>query len=129
MWMLLRLQLTSIIATLADFIITVFLTEFVGLYYVVSNVSGAISGGIVNFSLNRKWVFKLSGNYNLTMQIIKYSMIWVSSIVLNTIGVYLVTEYLNLNYVISKLIVSLVVALSFNQVLQKQFVFKQQTVK
>jgi putative flippase GtrA len=119
-----RLQLTSIIATLGDFIITVFLTETIGLYYVTSNASGAVSGGIINFLLNRKWVFKITGNEKLTVQITKYIIIWIASILLNTLGVFLITEFLAIKYFVSKIIVSVLVGILFNQTLQKQYVFK-----
>ena len=121
---LLRLQLTSILATLTDFLITIVFTEIIGLHYIGSTVSGAISGGIVNFSLNRKWVFNISGSNKLTNQVMRYVLIWTGSIILNTIGVFLVTEYLNVKYIVSKILVSFIVGISFNQYLQKQFVFK-----
>ncbi len=119
-----RLQLTSIIATLGDFIITVFLTEIIGLYYVTSNASGAVSGGILNFLLNRKWVFKITGSERLSVQIIKYILVWIGSILLNTLGVFLITEFFTIKYFISKIIVSVLVGILFNQILQKQYVFK-----
>jgi putative flippase GtrA len=121
---LLRLQFTSIIATLADFLITVVFTEFIGLHYMVSNISGSVSGGIVNFLLNRKYVFKISGSNKLTNQVVRYILVWTGSILLNAIGVFLVTEYMNVKYIFSKIIVSIIVGISFNQYLQKQFVFK-----
>jgi len=121
---LLRLQFTSIIATFTDFLITVVFTEIIGLYYVLSTMSGAVSGGIVNFLLNRKYVFKISGSDKLANQILRYILIWLGSIGLNTVGVFLVTEYLNVTYIFSKILVSFIVGISFNQFLQKQFVFK-----
>ena len=121
---LLRLQLTSIIATLSDFLITIIFTEIVGIHYIVSTIAGSVSGGIVNFLLNRKWVFNISGSHKIVNQIMRYVLIWTGSIVLNTVGVFLVTEYLNVKYVFSKILVSLIVGVSFNQYLQKQFVFK-----
>src|SRR6478609_8451847 len=98
---LLRLQFTSIIATFTDFLITLVFTEIIGLYYVISTMSGAVSGGIVNFLLNRKYVFKISGSDKLAKQILRYILIWLGSIGLNTVGVFLVTEYLNVSYIFS----------------------------
>ena len=87
-------------------------------------MSGAVSGGAVNFLLNRKYVFKISGSDKLAKQILRYILIWLGSIGLNTVGVFLVTEYLNVTYILSKILVSFIVGISFNQFLQKQFVFK-----
>ncbi|HSY61374.1 MAG TPA: GtrA family protein [Cytophaga sp.] len=121
---LLRLQVTSILATLVDFLITVIFAEVIGLYYIAATISGSVSGGVVNFLLNRKWVFNISGSNRLMNQIMRYVLIWIGSILLNASGVFLVTEYVHVNYILSKILVSLIVGISFNQYLQKQFVFK-----
>ena len=97
----LRLQISSLVASVADFLITILLTEILGVFYVVSTSIGAFSGGLVNFYLNRKWIFGLSGKNKLAHHAIKYLLIWAGSMVLNSFGVYLFTEYVHMKYIIS----------------------------
>ena len=53
----LKAQMSSLAASVADFLITVVLVEFTGTRVIVASVEGTISGGIVNFIINKAWVF------------------------------------------------------------------------
>ena len=49
------------------------------------------------------------------------------SLVLNSLGVYLLTEYLKIHYAISKAITAFLVGVLFNFPLHRRFVFGRQT--
>ena len=101
----------------------IFLTEVVGLWYVYSNAIGAFTGTVVNFLIGRYWVFE-STKRKIHHQAMRYLLVSAGSLILNTLGVYLITEFVGINYVYSKLIVSIVIAVCYNFVLQKLFVYK-----
>jgi len=122
-WIFLRSQLAAFLATASDFLTVILLTEVIGLWYVFSNVIGATVGTIVSFLLGRYWVF-LSVDRKIHHQAFRYILVSIGSLILNTLGVYLVTEGLQINYIYSKVIVSVVVGIGFNFVLHKYFVFK-----
>jgi putative flippase GtrA len=118
-----KAQFSSIISTLIDFLLTHFLTGTVGLWYLFSSSLGTVTGGCVNFMLGRFWVFN-ARKQKKTFQAKRYVLVWAGSLLLNTLGVYVLTEILKLHYMLSKAMVAVIVGVSFNFYLQKSFVFK-----
>jgi putative flippase GtrA len=90
---------------------------------VVSSVIGTLCGGIVNFIMGRKWVFD-ADNGDVKGQGIRYALVWCGNLLFNTLGVYLMAKVLRVHYLISKVVVSIVVAVTYNYFLQKRFVFR-----
>ncbi|WP_183574835.1 GtrA family protein [Mucilaginibacter sp. X5P1] len=117
-----KAQASSIIATLFDFLTTIVCKEFFYFWYVIASLLGTIVGGATNFALGRNWVFNRKEK-KIPMQVLKYLIIWNGNLLLSTLGVFIVTHYLGLSYIISKIIVSVTVGVSYNYLLQKRFVF------
>ena len=128
-----RAQISSIISTCIDWTVTFILTDWLNVWYVISTITGATSGGITNFLLNRHWTF-YSGTdhkkYNtgndseIKGQFVRYIVVWSGSILLNTLGTIFFTEITHLNYLLSKAITAIIVAFSFNFLMQKKYVFR-----
>jgi len=116
-------QVAAFIGTAVDFGVVIFLTEIIGIWYVVSNAIGATCGAITNFFLGRNWVFSSTKN-KISHQAFRYFLVATGSMILNTLGVFLLTEFTALNYIYSKVIVAVIIAFTFNFFLQKYFVFK-----
>ncbi len=116
-------QVAAFIGTAVDFITVVLLTEFLEIWYVTSNVIGATFGAITNFLLGRYWVFS-STEKKIYHQAFRYFLVATGSMILNTLGVYFLTEYTSLHYILSKVIVAVLIAFTFNFFLQKNFVYK-----
>ena len=57
-------------------------------------------------------------------QILKYILVWNGNLLLTSSGIFLVTHYMEINYAISKIMISVLVGISYNYLLQKNFVFK-----
>ncbi|MEO5594796.1 MAG: GtrA family protein [Chitinophagaceae bacterium] len=119
----LKAQTSSLIASAADFLVTVLLVELTGTRIILASVEGTISGGIINFIINRSWVFG-EGEKKTQVQIVRYALVWGGNLVLNASGMYLITHYTSLNYIISKIVISIMVGVFYNYFLQKRFVFK-----
>jgi len=118
-----KAQAASLTATVVDFSVTVVLKEWLHCWYLLASILGTVSGGIVNFSMNRRWVFSVR-HKKMYWQAIKYLMVWGGNLVLVSAGVFLLTHYGGLSYLVSKVAVSLVVGFFYNYTLQKRFVFK-----
>ena len=117
-----KAQFSSIVSTIADFLLTLFLTEL-GIWYLLSSSIGTITGGIINFALGAYWVFK-TGNHKITVQAKRYVMIWVGSLILNTLGMYVFTELFQMYYIFSKILISILVGAFYNFYFQKSFVYR-----
>lgn len=118
-----KAQLSSLVSTVVDFLITHLFTEVFGLWYLFSSAMGTVTGGLLNFSLGRYWTFKAYGESKV-VQAQKYIVIWVASLCLNVAGVFFLTEVLTFHYLLSKVIVAIMVGVCFNFYFQKSFVFK-----
>ncbi len=120
----LKANLSSSIASLLDYLITIFLVSFFNIDVVLASAIGTVCGGVVNFIMGRHWVFN-SKAHKVHHQASRYALVWVGNLALNTGGMFLFTKVLKVHYVISKAFVSLVVGFCYNYTLQKRFVFKK----
>jgi putative flippase GtrA len=118
-----RYNLSAGLATLIDFVILITLTEVFNLWYIFSAVAGAVSGGLLAFVVERNWVFNKKHGNNVHKQALKYAGIWITSIVLNTSGLFALVEYFNMNYIIAKVIVAVLIGVGFNFISHKYYIF------
>ena len=118
-----KAQAASFTATAVDFSMTVILKEWFNCWYLLASILGTVSGGMVNFSMSRRWVFS-ARDKKMQTQAMKYVIVWAGNLVLVSAGVFLLTHYGSLSYLVSKIAVSLLVGFFYNYTLQKRFVFK-----
>lgn len=118
-----KAQAASLAATCFDFLTTIVLVNVLGWWYLAGSVTGTIAGGLLNFMIGRLWAFN-AGEGKIEWQFIKYVLVWTGNLLLNAAGVFMITQYIGLSYVISKVITAVVVGIGYNYVLQKKFVFR-----
>jgi len=118
-----KAQIASFIASMVDYLITILCVELFGFWYVVASSTGTIMGGMTNFSLGRRWVFR-GGERERRIQLLRYFMVWMGYLILVTSGVYFLTHLGGFNYIVSKITVTLFLAIAYNYPLQKKFVFR-----
>ena len=117
-----KAQLSSLISTGVDFIVTIALVELFRVNYLIAATNGAVAGAITNFTINKFWTFKQEGK-EFKMEGPKYIVVWLGSIGLNVIGSNLLIKQTNIHYILTKIIVSVTVGVTFNYLLQKYYVF------
>ena len=118
-----RYQFVAILATGIDFLTLIFLTEVIGLWYLFSTVSGATLGAITAFLLGRYWVFR-STEDETHHQAFRYLLVASGSVILNSSGVYFLTDIVGWAYLVSKTITAIIVGVSYNYLLSRYFIFK-----
>lgn len=122
---LFRHQIAGFAATIVDFGVTIFMTEVMLIWYVYSNATGALFGAVANFFISSYWAFAGSKN-KLFNQMWKYVLVSAGSLILNTLFVYLFTDWLfKFDYKVSKVIVAITVAWTYNFLLMRLYVFKK----
>ena len=117
-----KAQCSAWIASAVDFGITLLLTSLVGMWYGYSTFIGSVCGGLTNCAINYRWVFNAFGMKKKYVAL-RYMFVWVGSIALNTFGTWQLTEISGSNYIISKTVVAVLVAVFWNYQLQRTFVF------
>lgn len=117
-----KANISSLIASVSDYLITITSVQIFSTNPVIGGIIGTTCGGLINFLIGRHWVF-VSRSANGYMQGLKYLLVWCGNLVLNATGMYLFTK-LGLNYIITKVVTSVMVALAYNYPLQKHYVFK-----
>mgnify|MGYP004509451229 CR=1 FL=1 len=117
-----KAQCSAWVASAVDFGVTLTLASIFGLWYGYATLIGAFTGGLVNCGINYRWVFHAFGMKKKYVAL-RYVFVWTGSIALNTWGTWRLTELTGINYIISKTIVAVLVAVLWNYQLQRTFVF------
>jgi putative flippase GtrA len=120
----LKANISSILASLGDYCITVVAVAFFGMPVVTAAITGTTGGAVLNFFIGRYWVFIKRQESSYT-QAGRYLQVWCGNLVLNTAGVYVLAQLAGVHYLFAKVAVSILVAVCYNYPLQKNYVFKQ----
>nr|WP_276902859.1 GtrA family protein [Pedobacter kyonggii] len=118
----LKAQASSLVASAIDFGVTIIAVNLFGWWYLAASITGTVTGGAVNFYVNRKWVFE-SESTAIKWQVLKYILVWAGNLIIVTAGVFMLTHFFNLNYVLAKVLSSVLIGVSYNYIMQKQFIF------
>lgn len=121
-----RAWVASAIATVVDYGAFTLLVEVVGIYTGTSRALGALLGAVTNFILNKLYTFRTRQN-SVLVEVPRYAAISLTSLLLNTVGVILLTEGLRWNPLLAALLVGVLVSLCWNVPLHRIFVFREQT--
>lgn len=119
-----KAQLSAFIGGLVDYAVMILCTELLGVYYPISILISGLIGAVVNFSINRYWTYQ-AHHLGLGKQLIKFIAVVLGSILLKSLGTYVITNWLLIDYKISRVLVDIVVSLAFNYTLQTYWVFKK----
>jgi putative flippase GtrA len=117
-----RAQVSSFLATILDYGVLFLCAEVFHFWYVIATALGAFSGAVLNFMINRHWTFEAAHGH-MNRQAKRYILVSAGSLLLNTGGVYLVTEFARVHYALSVVWVSLAVGFLFNYPLHRHYVY------
>lgn len=81
----LKASVASQIASWVDMGMGIILSQLCGLDVKLSTALGAVTGGIINCSINYKWTFR-ANSCSVPAVVVKYAMVWLGSLLLNTYG-------------------------------------------
>ena len=110
------------LGALINWTITVILTEIFKMWYMASYSIGLAINLVFNFLYQRQITFKMRDK--VKRRFILFTMVSLSTILLNLLLVYLLTEYFKLFYLISIIIITILIAV-INFILNKELVFKK----
>lgn len=120
---LFRYTIVGGLAFVVDYGLLFILTEYFHFHYLLSATISFIAGLVVNYMISTRWIFRHSKLENRMMEFVIYSLIGVIGLLVNNAMLYLLTDYLHIHYMFSKLITAAVV-MGWNFVGRKVILFK-----
>ena len=117
-----RSQMGSFLASVTDLSSLYICTEFIGIYYVISAAIASSLGAIVGFIILRFWAFERTDK-PWKKQAIKYAVTSAIILLANVAGIYVFTEFVGTQYMISKVIISLLVGFGISFPLFRYYVY------
>jgi putative flippase GtrA len=121
-WQWMRHHAAAITATAVDYLVMIAAVEVAELRPVAATAIGAFSGGITNFKLGRRFTFQRT-DVPATWQAWRYALVSAASLGLNTAGEYLFHDVLHIEYLLARVITSVIVSNAWNYPMQRYFVF------
>lgn len=115
-----RSALTSMLATWSDFVVASGLAAS-AVPAAGATFAGYVVGGLVAFSMNRGWAFRVQGR--AASQLLRFLGVWLSSAALNVAGVTLLLEGAGVRFAVAWVIVRGLVFSAWNYPLLRWFVF------
>lgn len=119
-----KAQASAFIGGLVDYSIMIMCTELAHIHYTVSILISGLIGAVVNFMINRYWTYQ-ADKIEVKGQLLKFIAVVIGSILLKSSGTYLFTNWLKIDYKISRVLTDILVSLGFNYTLQTYWVFRK----
>lgn len=98
-------------------------TEYFHIWYLVGSVMAYICAVLLNFVLQKFWVFKTPSYQGVRRQFTLYIFVSLGYLALNTVSMYVLVDYLGVQYLISQACITLVLSV-INYIINNAFVFK-----
>jgi putative flippase GtrA len=117
-----RHQVGAVVATGIDFGTMSALVSLLGLPAALATAIGATVGGASNFLLGRHWIFAAKEG-RTAAQAWRYVLVSATSLVLNSVGEYLLHDRARIQYLVARILVATVVSVGWNYPLQRSFVY------
>lgn len=108
------------IATIIDFVCLYIFKEFLNIDVIIANTLSFIISVTYNYIASITWVFDVNNNKNKNVQFILFIVFSVVGLIINNVILYILTDKLNIYYLISKVIATIIVMI-FNFVTRKKF--------
>lgn len=111
-----------------DFGMLFLLTEYLGVYYLVSAAISFLLGLMVNYLLSVKWVFYKHTFTNPALEFLLFAVIGVIGLFINEFFLWVFTQKFMLYYLLSKIITAIIVYL-WNFLARKALLFSKESIQ
>ncbi len=120
-----RFVVSGTTATLVDISLLYIITEYIGLWYLLSSIFSFLAGSITHFTISRHWVFN-NRQKTFWRQYKSFFIIHLGGLAINTTGLYLLVQFLHIYYLLAKLMV-VVLGVGWTFTANKKITFKTVT--
>lgn len=115
-----KFGVVGVIAFVIDYGLMIFLTEVFGVPYLISTTVSFIVSVIFNYFASMRFVFKRKDDMSRRREFIIFVVLSVIGLIINDIFMWLMVDFLLIDYRISKIVVTFIVAV-WNFVTRKIF--------
>ncbi|MBS6942685.1 MAG: GtrA family protein [Clostridiales bacterium] len=98
-----KFGVVGILATLLDYGLLFALTEWAGLYYLLSSMLSFSISTIFNYVASVRWVFVVNQKYSKTRNFVLFVILSIIGLGLNALAMWLGVEFLHWHYMIVKI--------------------------
>jgi putative flippase GtrA len=123
-----RHHAASVMAAFIDYLVMIFGVEVLRLTPVAATPMGAFCGAVTNFTLGRRFTYKRT-EVPARGQAWRYAIVSAASLGLNTAGEYLFHDVVRIEYLLARVITSVIVSNAWNYPMQRYFVFSARASK
>jgi glycosyltransferase involved in cell wall biosynthesis len=111
-------------AAFVDLLALYLLTSVWHVHYLLSAIIAFIIAFFVSFSLQKFWTFEDKTKDRIHIQAFSYLLAGLTTLIINTILVYLFVHFIHLHYILAQIIASAIIAV-INFVIYRFFIFKR----
>lgn len=115
-----KFGIVGVIAFVIDYGFMIFLTEVFGVPYLISTTVSFIVSVIFNYFASMRFVFKRKDDMSRKREFVIFVVLSVIGLVINDVFMWLMVDFLYIDYRISKIVVTFIVAV-WNFVTRKIF--------
>ena len=115
------------ITALSNILVLYILTDYLGLWYLVSSFAAICTAWVVSFLLQKFWAFQNYGLDRVHIQLYLHTILALSNIVLNTVLLYVFVEWIHLWYIAAQIIASGLLA-CMNYIVYRHYIFPRQNI-
>jgi len=115
-----KFGIVGVIAFIIDYGVMIFLTEVFGVQYLISTTISFIVSVIFNYFASMRFVFKRKDDMSRRREFIIFVVLSVMGLGINDLFMWLMVDFLYIDYRISKIVVTFIVAV-WNFVTRKIF--------
>ncbi|MDR0618350.1 MAG: GtrA family protein [Bacteroidales bacterium] len=105
----LRGMLVGGVCVLSDMLILYLLVQLADIHYLLANTAAFFTGTVLNYILSITWIFTSHGNYSRQKEFIIFCIIGAIGLALNSLFMWIFTDYLGIYYMNSKIITTILV--------------------
>lgn len=100
---LFKFSIIGVLNTLINLAVLYILTEFFGIYYIISAIIAFLFAVTNSFLLNKTWTFNEKLIYKTKSKYVKFLSVTISALIVNLILLYVLVEYFNIYYMIAQI--------------------------
>ena len=119
-----KFAFVGFVGTIMNIAILYTLTEYFGIYYIISALFAFIVSATSNFMLNKVWTFRENVSYKIIKKYVSFFIVSISALSFNILFLYIFTEYFRIYYILSQ-ILAIGISLSINFIGNKIWTFRK----